>query len=454
MRIELIQPRHRTSMWRVWRKRIYMTHLNLAIISALTPPGVEVSITDDNLEEIDFDKEVDLVGITCLTATAPRAYEIADRFRARGVPVVLGGIHPSLMPEEASQHADAVVIGEAEGIWQELIEEFKSTGRFSKRFYRANGTGRVELKNMVMPNHHLTNKDKSQMPILKAESARGCPFDCDFCSTTAFFGNKYRFRPVSEVVREIKEVVRRYGRRFIFFTDDNIIGNVNRAKELFQALIPLKIKWVGQGSINFAKDDELLDLAKRSGCAGILIGFESLVAETLLSVGKKINAKFVDLYESAVKKIHSFSIPIIGCFVVGFDRDDVSIFERVRRFIEKVNIDTPQISILTPFPGTRIRERLRKAGRIIHDQWEKYDALHVAIIPQKMSPKELRAGYDYVCGKVYSYWSIFKRTLKGFFYLKSIYKSLGVVFNMNLVYRKLYLMSRDDIPALSTLTPA
>jgi len=252
--------------------------LNLATVAALTPPEIEVSITDENLLPIDFDRAVDLVGITAVTPTAFRAYDIADAFRDRGRKVVLGGIHPTMLPEEASQHADSVVIGEAEGIWHSLIEDFKA-GEL-KSVYR--NRIRPSLGALPWPRRDLFAK-KGYVFRNTMSTSRGCPFACSFCSVTSFFGHTYRTRPIDEIVQEIDSFD---NRRPIFFVDDNIAGNPRRTKQLFSALLPYSIKWVGQASLTIAEDAELLKLAAASGCVGLFIGFDSIYPASLASVGK------------------------------------------------------------------------------------------------------------------------------------------------------------------------
>jgi radical SAM superfamily enzyme YgiQ (UPF0313 family) len=278
MKITFIQPYHKTNV-KLFGK-VYMSQLTLPLLAALTPDDIEVKIMDENVEPIDFDEPTDLVAITMLTPMAPRAYEIATVFRQKGVKVVLGGVHATHMPQEAAKYADAVVIGEAENVWPQLLTDFKK-GQLQK-FYSSDT--KPDLKELPIPHHNLV-KNKFYVNVPKVETSRGCPYRCSFCSTTAMFGNRMRYRPINEVINEIKALKA----RFVFFTDNNIVGNPRYAKEFFKALIPLKIKWVSQGSLNIARDLELLKLAAKSGCVGILVGIESLVQEALAAMGKKVN---------------------------------------------------------------------------------------------------------------------------------------------------------------------
>jgi len=372
--------------------------LGLAIVAAVTPPDIEVSLTDENVTVIDFQKETDLVGITVLTVTAQRAYEIADTFRARGVKVVLGGIHPGMLLEEASQHADAVVIGEAEGIWPNLIEDFKTNNL--QRVYRQHE--RPSLLNLPIPRRDLFTEG-AYLVRHTISTTRGCPYSCSFCSVTSFFGHTYRCRPVEEIIKEIETFNKR---ELIVFVDDNIVGKPKFAKELFRSLIPYKIKWVGQASVTVARDDELLKLAAASGCIDLFIGFESLSPANLAAVGKKINV--VDEYENVIKKIHSHGIAIHGFFIFGFDEDDEDVFRRTVRFAQKMRLESAQFDFLTPYPGTTFCESMDEAGRILTRDWSQY-GYNLVFEPKPMSREVLQKGHDWVWREFYSIPSIWKR---------------------------------------------
>ncbi|HEY78273.1 MAG TPA: B12-binding domain-containing radical SAM protein, partial [Dehalococcoidia bacterium] len=326
MRLELIVPATQENIRR--RKKGLIPPLGLAMVAALTPPEVEVSLTDENVTDIDFQKEVDLVGITALTATAPHAYDIADNFRAMGIKVILGGAHPSTLPDEASRHADAVVIGEAEGIWPNLIDDFKANKL--KRVYRQ--SKRPSLINLPLPRRDLF-ANGAYYVTNTISTTRGCPYSCSFCSVTSLFGRTIRCRPVEEVVKEIETLNQR---KLIVFVDDNIVGNPKYAKELFHALIPYRIKWVSQASVTVARNDELLRLTAASGCADLFIGFETLSPTNLAAIGKKVN--MVDEYETVIKKIHSHGIAIHGFFILGLDEDDEDVFERTLHFAQEMRL--------------------------------------------------------------------------------------------------------------------
>ena len=287
MRVELIAPTwtKKIQKKRAKRAKVFkIPPLGLLNVAAVTPPDVEVSLTDENVEEVDFDKPVDLVGVTVMTSTAPRAYEIADEFRKRKIPVVLGGPHVSFMKEEAIQHADSVVIGEAEGAWERLIEDFKRGGRGSlKKFYE--NEKKPDLTKIPFPRWDLLKKD-SYIVTKVLHVTRGCPYNCSFCSVSRLFGREIRYRPVDKVVDCIeKNIGESLGSRFFVFLDDNIMANRRYAKKLFQALIPYKIIWMSQASVNAAYDEELLSLAGKSGCKALFIGLETLSEESLNEIG-------------------------------------------------------------------------------------------------------------------------------------------------------------------------
>lgn len=396
MKLELIAPATQENHRK--HKKAIIPPLGLAMVAALTPPDIEVSLTDENVTVIDFQKETDLVGITVLTITAKRAYEIADTFRARGVKVILGGIHPSILPEEASLHADAIVIGEAEGIWPNLIEDFKANTL--QKTYRQHE--RPSMLNLPFPRRNLFATE-AYLVRNTISTTRGCPYSCSFCTVTSFFGHTYRCRPVEEVIKEIGTL---NDKKLVVFVDDNIVGNPKFAKELFRALVPHKIKWVGQSSVTVARDDELLKLAAASGCIDLFIGFESLSPANLSTVGKKINV--VDDYESVIRKVHSYGIGIHGFFIFGFDEDDADCFKRTVRFAQRMRLESAQFDILTPYPGTALYESLDKAGRIVTRDWSQYGH-DLMFEPKLMSREMLQNGRTWAWREFYSLPSIWGR---------------------------------------------
>ncbi len=401
MKIRLIDPASEDSLLRHSRrelKTLWFTHLSLATLAALTPEAMDVAITDENVEPVDFGEDVDLVGITGMTIHAQRAYEIARTFRNRGVPVVMGGPHASALPEEAKAHVDSVVIGEAEEVWTDVLADTRR-GRLEP-FYRAKGF--CSMDRAVHPRLDLLKKE-AYFTTSCVQTSRGCPFRCDFCYVTQFFGNTYRCRPVDDVIEEVE----RLQDNFIVFVDDNIAGNPSYAKELFTKLIPLRKKWAGQSSITLAKNDKLLQLAARSGCVSLFLGIESLSPENLRSVHKSFNK--VNEYEESLKKIHDQGIMVLAGLIFGFDYDDEGVFERTVRFCEKTRIEAPCFFVLTPIPGTPFYDRLETEGRILHRDWSKYTGADVVFRPKLMTEETLERGFNWASRDIYSYRSIFKR---------------------------------------------
>jgi len=415
MKIDLIVPATQENFHK--QKRTLLPPLGLAMVAALTPSDIEISLIDENVTPIDFQKETDLVGITALTVTANRAYEIADIFRARGVKVILGGSHPSALPEEASCHADSVVIGEAEGIWPKLIEDFNA--KKLQKVYKQNQ--RASLVNLPIPRRELFAKKAYYIPNT-ISTTRGCPYACSFCSVTSFFGHTYRCRPVDEILKEIETLD---CKKPIFFVDDNIVGNPKFAKELFHALIPYKIRWAAQASVTVARDDELLKLAAKSGCIALLIGFETLSTANLAAIDKRVNV--VDEYETVIRRIHSHGIGIHGYFILGLDEDNEAVFEKTLHFAQKMRLETASFNWPAPYPGTTLCEFLNNAGRVVTKDWSQYEA-NLVFEPKLMSRETLKKGCYWVWREFYSLPSIFKRI--GF-----THRSLLVFMIANLSYR-------------------
>jgi radical SAM superfamily enzyme YgiQ (UPF0313 family) len=371
-----------------------------------------VKVVNEAIEEIDFNAKVDLVGITGLTCVIKRAYDLADRFRERGVKVILGGVHPSLLPEEAKEHADSVLIGEAEGIFDHLINDLEA-GEL-KPFYKNREWS--DLKGMPLPRRDLLNR--RYRPFFKViETTRGCPNRCEFCSIPTINGKRYRIRPLEEVDQELSAIVKQKG-EYLFLADDNVTARKDYALGLFEIFKRHQIKWMGFTTIQIAKNEELLRKAQESGCVSLFIGFESLIQENLDSVSKRFvhTEELTDL----VKTIQSHRIGIHGSFIFGFDGDDPTIFKKTVEFVQKNNIELPTFSILTPFPGTPLRKRLEEEGRIFDHDWSHYDMSHAVFRPKNMTAQELQEGYLWGQKYISAPRSILKRLLWGpknhFFY--------------------------------------
>jgi radical SAM superfamily enzyme YgiQ (UPF0313 family) len=402
MLVNLISPRSPVAGGTKRENAIQFSRLTLTTVAALFPKDTKVRLINDSIDVIDFDEKVDLVGITAMTATVPRAYEIADEYRKRGVTVILGGIHPTALPQEASLHADAVVIGEAEGSMHDLLHDFK-IGNLRKFYHSPN---RPSLASLPLPRKGLLDGNRFYKEWDMVQTTRGCPFGCDFCSVSNFFGRSYRTRPIPDVIKEIKQL-RKHA--ITFFVDDNITGSPRYARELFKALAPLNIRWFGQSSVLIARDRELLRLAASSGCLALFIGFESLSSSNLKEVGKSTN--HVEDYSAAIRKIHDSGIGIVGAFIFGFDADDDGVFEETVDFIERNKLELASFSILTPLPGTRLYKRVQEQGRIIERDWAKYTCGEVVFRPKLLTVDQLQSGYYWARKQIYSYGSIFQRTL-------------------------------------------
>ena len=388
MRIELINPNNpinaanvpflQKGLFSSLKAKAYSPPLNLCMIAAYTPDDIEVSITDECVNSLDFDKTVDLVGITCLTATSARAYEIADAFRERGVKVVMGGIHVSSLPDEALQHCDSLVIGEAEGIWDQVVQDFRC-GRLTRRYRNGNF---VDLRGLPLPRRDLLNPG-DYVTINTVQTTRGCPFNCSFCSVKLFNGGTYRFRPIEDVVEEIKSLPSRN----VFFVDDTILTQKERTKELIKALIPLKIRWGSQSTILIAQDDELLEMAAESGCLGFAIGFESFWPNTLDEMGKSFNKP--EYFHKLIKKIKSYGMIVWGSFVLGFDRDDEESIQFTIEMARNSKLDFACFNFLTPLPGTEVYHQLVREERLTDSNWGDYNMANLVFKPMKISGETL-----------------------------------------------------------------
>jgi len=366
------------------------SQLTLHVLASLTPPDIEVSAIDEELADIDFSCPYDLVGITCMTGTARRAYQLCDLFHAQGVTVVLGGIHPTALPEEAIAHADAVVIGEAEGCWGTLIEDYRR-GRL-QRFYRKEFPN---LDNAPLPRRDL-GVDRTVFHAVGLETTRGCPYNCEFCSVTDFYGPQIRHRSVSNVVEDIRQS----GSKLFMITDDNVTGHPAYSRELFKAVEPLGITWVGQSSIKLAKDRGLLDLCRKSGCVALFFGLESVSASGMQSLRKSYNS--IEETEEAIKIIQDHGIAFHPSIVLGLETDTRTIFDDTLEFLYRNRIPSLTLNVMTPYPGTRIYQRLVEEGRLISKDWYYYDHKCVVFRPKNMSPEELQEGYRHVLKSFYS----------------------------------------------------
>ncbi len=381
MKITLIMPavgrKNHEPYVRSWK----MEPLALALLAGLTPEDIEVRFYDDRIEPIPYDEATDLVAVNVETYTAKRSYHIAREYRQRGVPVVLGGYHPTLVPQEAGRHADAILIGEAEGIWEQICEDARA--KQLRTVYQRND---APVLKGCRAKRTIFNR-KTYLPVTLIESARGCPYACQFCSVSSFFRHTYRPRPIPEIIEEIRQI----GKSIVFFVDDNITCDPQRAKQLFQALIPLNIKWISQGSIDMANDESMLTLMKASGCLGVLMGFESLDQKNLTQMGKQWNLQYRS-YEQALQRFRDHGIVIYGTFVFGYDQDTLDTVQETLEFAIKQKMFLAAFNHLVPFPGTPLYRHFKSEGRLLSDNWwldPRYKFGDVAFHPRKMSAEDL-----------------------------------------------------------------
>jgi len=362
---------------------------------------MEVEIIDEGIEDVDLNLTADLIGMTVITGSSKRAYHLADHFRSRGIPVVLGGPHVTLIPADAQPHADSIVVGYAEDTWPELLRDFVS-GRMKPRYTQS-------------PNLSLADRPFPRRELMKAhryltthvfEATRACVHSCDFCVVPTAWGIKPYLKPVEDVVADIKQ---HWARRIIFI-DLNLIADKGYAAKLFEVLIPLKLNWFGLSTTLLGKDKPLLELAARSGCTGLLMGFESITPENLKQSKKGFNSPAQ--YKDLVSLLHQYGITLMACFTFGMDHDTPDVFMKTAKFAIEAGIDLPRYAIVTPFPNTGLYKRLEAEGRILTKNWELYDAQHVVFQPSLTTPQQLYAGHEQAWKHTYSYSAMAKRFLK------------------------------------------
>jgi radical SAM superfamily enzyme YgiQ (UPF0313 family) len=361
-----------------------MEPLTIAVLKALTPDGIDTELYDDRIELIDYDTRTDLVAIAVETYTARRSYQIAAEFRRRGVPVVLGGYHVTLLPEEAARYADSIVVGNAEPVWAGLLADLRN-GSLQPRYQGVTGFGAVGT-GATLPDRTIYT-GKTYLPVSLVETGRGCNHGCEFCAIASYYGCRYAARGRDAVVADLERSPHRYH----FLVDDNITADPNHAKALFDAIAPLRITWAGQGTLSMARDPELLATMKRSGCELILIGFESLEESSLRQMGKTWTAAMGER-EELIRRIHDAGIGIYATFVLGYDGDTERTFEETVAFATRQRFHTAAFNHLLPFPGTRLYRRLADEGRLLHDAWwltEDYHYGELAFRPKNLSPESL-----------------------------------------------------------------
>lgn len=453
-RLLLVDPYPRNNPYHLTaseRRAVWFPKLSLPTIAAYTPETWDVDLVDEAVEDIDFDHPCDMVGLSIMTCYAPRAYEIAAEFRKRGKTVIMGGVHPTYCPDEALQHADAIVCGEAEDLWPQLVADYEAG--MMQRMYKM--TSFPSLERYKSPRVELLSPD-AYMTRQCSFTTRGCHFDCEFCSVSPFNGKTTRRRPVQEVVTELQNVQRwirselverlrdeplwkafltalriRVGIEdgsIVAFVDD--LHNSNRAycRELWTALKPLKIKWGCQSTLFLGDDEEMVKLAAESGCVSVFVGMESLDEDCLDETNKSFNR--VHKFSQEIKMFHDHGIMVNPGIVFGFDNDDESVFERAVDFLTRNQVELAYFNILTPLPGTALFDRYNNAGRIFDRDWSKYDGKHVVFQPSRMTPEQLQDGFYWANHQFYSLPSIWRR-------LSGTSQRLVARWEMNREFRKL-----------------
>jgi radical SAM superfamily enzyme YgiQ (UPF0313 family) len=421
MRIALISPkgplyRHRGG---ILKRSLRYAPLTLTTLASLVPPELEatVRIYDEGIGDVPLDLDADLVGMTVITGSAPRAYELAAAYRARGIPVVLGGPHVTLVPDDAKPHADAIVTGYAEDTWPQLLRDL--TRERLQPLYRQ--APDLSLAGRPFPLRNLLPR-RAYLTTHVFEATRACIHNCDFCVVPAAWGRTPLHKPIADVVADIRD---QRARRCIF-VDLNMIADRAYAGALFEALAPLRIEWYGLATTLIVDDPGLLSLAARSGCRGLLIGFESLHRANLKKSSKGFNDPA--RYREVVDTLHRHRIAVYGCFVFGMDDDTPEVFTETARFAVEAGIDLPRFAISTPFPGTALYRRLDAEGRILHRDWEAYDGQHVVFQPARMSVETLKRGHEQAWKHAYSLSSIYRR-------LRASPADRAVALATNLAYR-------------------
>jgi radical SAM superfamily enzyme YgiQ (UPF0313 family) len=402
MRIALISPKGPLYRNRggIFKKSLRYQPLTLTTLAALAPPELNADFVlyDEGSGDVPLDIDADIIGMTVITGSSTRAYELAAEFRRRGKPVVLGGPHVTLLPDEAAKHADSICVGYAEESWPQLLRDF-ARGEMKARYKQAHD---FELTNLPFARRELLDGSKYLTQAV-FEATRACAHDCEFCVSPSAWGRKQFQKPVAHVVEDI----RRVGSKKILFIDLNLISDVRYARELFTALIPLNVRWFGLSTSLIGRDPSLMDLMSKSGCTGLLIGFESISQAGLGTINKKFNDP--KLYAELISDLHKRGITIQGCFVFGNDEDTLETFDLTAEFVIQTEIDLPRFAIMTPFPGTPLHNRLHRAGRILARDWEKYDGQHVVFQPKNMTTEQLQTGHERAWKKVYGWGPIVRR---------------------------------------------
>jgi radical SAM superfamily enzyme YgiQ (UPF0313 family) len=419
MKILLIQASRYDAHGRLDRRKSrWLLGMTLPYVAALTPSDIQVEIKDDMLEEITFQEDCDLVGLTFMSHQAPRAYQLAAGFRRRGIPVVMGGFHATLAPDECQAHADALVLGEAEEVWPRLLRDFQA-GQLQPR-YRADKFS--DLQNLPVPRYDLLDLKRYKVWNIPSQTTRGCPFNCSFCEVTQVYGGKFRCRPVADVIHEIKEIRQLTDSGFIYFVDDNFVAVRRHAMAIMERLIPLKLIYACLATASVGDDPEVLDLLARSGCRHVNIGMESISPASLKAINKKHN-KIKD-YERQFRALRDRGIGFSVNVMFGLDGDGPEIFDATVDFLNRVKAPAAFMFILAPRPGTKIRDQLLREGRIFDHDWTNYSGFNVVYHPKHMTVRQLQEGYWRANRRFYAPLSMLRR------YHRAPYALNMLIFNL------------------------
>ena len=432
MKILLIQPKRRVRYHYLNKYKAFIPPLTLPVLAGLTPKDIYVELCDESIDEVNFNTDADLIGITGITSQINRGYEIADIFKKRGKKVVMGGIHVSAMPHEAKNHADSIVIGEAEDLWERIIEDFRNG--CLKEEYKADTY--TDFNKKVIPRYDLLKLDRyrsstgTKIPRLPLQATRGCPFSCKFCSVTKFWGPKIRTKPLENVEKELLHI-RSLGTNRIFFTDDNFIANINYTKSLIELLKKQNFSWLCQVSTNiFQYEDLIVDMGK-AGCSMVYMGIESFSEENLNNINKKFN-KITD-YEKLFSLFNKCNIRVTASMIIGLDGDTRETLEKMVRLLIRLKVSYAQFYLLMLLPGTQIREQFIKEGRIIDQNWDNQDGTIVTFQPKSFQSEELQNYYWELYNKFYSYDSMIRRIFT-FANLKNGISSILIPLKSNLYF--------------------
>lgn len=421
LRIALISPkgplyRHKRG---IFKRSLRYAPLTLTTLASLIPDDLNASVRiyDEGIEDVPESIDADLIGMTAITGSAPRVYELAARFRARGQTVVLGGPHVTLLPEEAALHADSIAVGYAEDTWPRMLRDFRA-GRLEPRYDQSPD---LDLSGRPFPRRDLLPRARYTTTNV-FEATRACRHGCSFCVVPTAWGRRQYQKPVGEVIADIRQT----GAKKLLFIDLNLVSDTEYASELFRALVPLKVQWFGLATAHVAFDDEMLALLRASGCRGLLIGLESARRTSLRQARKGFcdPSKYIEL----TRRLHENRIALQGCFVFGFDEDDAAVFDETADLAIEARIDLPRFAILTPFPSTPLYQQFEREGRILTRDWSLYDGQHVVFRPTRLSADELQTGTERAWKRAYSARATVKR-------LAQTAAPLPIIVAANLGYR-------------------